>query len=177
MKLLLSIVLAVSLCAACGRRYNESDNVNKEAAIREHMMKANQYIVRNEAGYIAEFISRHQWDMKTTGTGLRYEIDSSETAGSAVRPSPNSVVVAAYKLYLLDSTLVDSTDRYGRQINLAGGDHPRGLQEGLQLMKEGSRARFVIPNHLGYGLSGDDDRIPPASPLFYEVRLVKVVRR
>ena len=40
-------------------------------------------------------------------------------------------------------------------------------------MKEGDKARFVIPSHLAYGMQGDGNKIPGNSPLYYDVTLLK----
>jgi FKBP-type peptidyl-prolyl cis-trans isomerase len=48
-----------------------------------------------------------------------------------------------------------------------------GWVEGLQLMSEGDKAEFVIPQELAYG-PGGAGRIPPFSTLVFEVELVKI---
>lgn len=47
-----------------------------------------------------------------------------------------------------------------------------GLQEGLALMKKGSRFVFHIPDDLAWGKRGAGDKIGPYSVLIADVRLV-----
>jgi peptidylprolyl isomerase len=49
-----------------------------------------------------------------------------------------------------------------------------GWDEGIMLLNEGSKARFVIPSHLGYGSRGAGGVIPPNATLIFDVELVKV---
>jgi FKBP-type peptidyl-prolyl cis-trans isomerase len=55
----------------------------------------------------------------------------------------------------------------------------QGFNEGLLLMREGSKGLMIIPYYLAYGILGAKDnfgvtRIPPYKTLFYEVEVVKV---
>ena len=49
-----------------------------------------------------------------------------------------------------------------------------GLEEGVLLLKQGSKATFLMPPHLAHGLVGDDDRIPARAILKYKVEVVDV---
>ena len=53
----------------------------------------------------------------------------------------------------------------------------KGWLLGLEGMKEGERRRLLIPPDLGYGSSGSGDRIPPDSPLVFDVELVQITRK
>ncbi|MFN5324301.1 MAG: FKBP-type peptidyl-prolyl cis-trans isomerase, partial [Bacteroidota bacterium] len=55
-------------------------------------------------------------------------------------------------------------------------DMATGLQEGLQLMALDEKALFIIPSHLGYGLTGDGDRIRNYQTMVVDVEVVKVVK-
>ena len=49
-----------------------------------------------------------------------------------------------------------------------------GWTEGLQLIKEGGKARLVIPSELAYGPGGMGNAIGPNETLVFEVELLKV---
>ena len=167
-----SIQFILTLCfiCSCGRKYPEEKI--SEGAGKEKLVHMNRVVVHEEAKVIDEFITRHGWKMKTTGTGLHYEIYQE---GNAMKASASAVLTISYKVFLLDGTLCYEADEEHPQKLVTGtGQQINGLEEGLLMMSEGSRARFVIPNHLAYGITGDQDKIPPASPLYYDVHLIKI---
>ncbi len=43
----------------------------------------------------------------------------------------------------------------------------------VEMMREGEKARFIIPPHLAYGLLGDEKQIPARSIIVYEVELLE----
>jgi FKBP-type peptidyl-prolyl cis-trans isomerase len=59
-------------------------------------------------------------------------------------------------------------------INIGVGQVIRGWDEGIMLLREGSKARFIIPSNLGYGPQGAGGVIPPHATLIFEVQLLKV---
>lgn len=135
---------------------------------KEHLENANRIIVRDEKKEIEEFISRHQFRMEASGTGLRYQIT---TAGSGTAPQEHDLVVVGYRIFLLSgSPVYERTDTF----RLAEGRQVRGFEEALRLFTEGTKARIVLPAHLAYGMIGDEDKIPGATPLFYELHLISV---
>ncbi|MGL1814351.1 UNVERIFIED_CONTAM: FKBP-type peptidyl-prolyl cis-trans isomerase, partial [Serratia marcescens] len=50
-----------------------------------------------------------------------------------------------------------------------------GWTEGLQLMKEGEKARLFVPAKLAYGEVGSGDAIGPNSTLIFDVELLEVL--
>jgi FKBP-type peptidyl-prolyl cis-trans isomerase len=46
-----------------------------------------------------------------------------------------------------------------------------GWDEGLMLLKKGSKAKLIIPSPLGYGESGAGAMIPPNSILVFDVEV------
>lgn len=51
-----------------------------------------------------------------------------------------------------------------------------GFKEGIQKLKVGDRAMFFIPSHLGYGMQGAGNSIPPNTDLIFEVEIAKMVK-
>jgi FKBP-type peptidyl-prolyl cis-trans isomerase FkpA len=170
MKNLIFILLLFSSC----RSYNDRpDPVEQDIKKQEQIDEANRRLLREEAEQINDFNSRHHFEMKTTGTGLRYQIYVN--GNGKTTPVLHDEVEIAYKMFFLDGTLKTQTDTtQPARFRLGEGAETRGLEEGLMLMKEGDKARLIVPAHLGYGLSGDGKRIPPATTLFYDVTLTKI---
>ncbi len=50
----------------------------------------------------------------------------------------------------------------------------RGWEKGVINQPEGSKLTLIIPSWLGYGQQGSGDRIPPNSPLIFEIEIVSV---
>ena len=110
---------------------------------------------------------------KTTASGLKYAIIQ-EGAGETVKP--NQTVVVHYSGFLLDGTKFDSSVERDEPITfMAGaGQVIPGWDEGLLLLKKGSKARFIIPSNLAYG-DRDLGKIPPNSTLIFDVEMVDVI--
>ncbi|MBR5785029.1 MAG: FKBP-type peptidyl-prolyl cis-trans isomerase, partial [Bacteroidales bacterium] len=46
-----------------------------------------------------------------------------------------------------------------------------GVDKALQMLNYGSRARLILPSHLGYGVMGDGDRIGHNLVLVYDLKV------
>lgn len=108
-----------------------------------------------------------------TDSGLFYRMDN---VGSGPRPSKGQNVKVHYTGMLTDGSIFDSSVQRGTPIAIAigVGQVIEGWDEGIMLLNEGSKARFVIPSHLGYGSRGAGGVIPPNATLIFDVELVKV---
>ena len=108
-----------------------------------------------------------------TESGLYYRMD---IVGSGPRPSKGQNVKVHYTGMLTDGSIFDSSVQRGTPIAIAigVGQVIEGWDEGIMLLNEGSKARLVIPSHLGYGSRGAGGVIPPNATLVFDVELVKV---
>ena len=50
----------------------------------------------------------------------------------------------------------------------------RGWENGVINQPAGSKLTLIIPSSLGYGTQGAGDRIPPNSPLIFDIEIVSV---
>ena len=140
--------------------------------INEQLTNMNKRNVAGESNEIDEFIARHFFKTQRTGTGLRYQIYKNGKGRHAV---DHDTVSINYKVYLFDGSLCYSTDTTGPVKFILGiGEQIKGLEEGILLMASGERARLIVPSHLGYGMQGDMNKVPPSSPLFYDVELLNI---
>lgn len=136
------------------------------------MERVNRKMVEDEAKVINDFIARHHFRMKTTGTGLRYEVLRN---GAGPVAGPTDQVTILYALYTLDGSLVYPADTlHPHTFRLGAAQHLKGVEEVVQLIKEGSRVRLVLPNHLAFGMQGDQYKIPGATPVYLDLELKKV---
>jgi peptidyl-prolyl cis-trans isomerase A (cyclophilin A) len=111
---------------------------------------------------------------KKTESGLRYQIIQE---GSGVKAEKGKNVSVHYKGQLSDGTVFDSSYKRNEPIDfpLGVGQVISGWDEGIQLLKVGDKARFVIPSHLGYGSRGAGGVIPPDATLIFDVELMNVI--
>ncbi len=80
------------------------------------------------------------------------------------------IVSILYSGKLLDGRVFDSN--FGRSpFNVTVGERRvvLGMELGLKKMKNGGRARIIIPSVLAYGEAGSGRKIPPFSPLVFDV--------
>jgi FKBP-type peptidyl-prolyl cis-trans isomerase len=49
-----------------------------------------------------------------------------------------------------------------------------GLHKAVLFLKSGDKALILIPSHLAHGLMGDSKKIPPQSPILYDVEILSV---
>ena len=67
-----------------------------------------------------------------------------------------------------------STRRRGQPVPAAtSGQFSEGWERGLQKIKEGGKARLIIPSHLAYGKKGKGD-VLPYTTLIFEIDLIDV---
>jgi FKBP-type peptidyl-prolyl cis-trans isomerase len=108
-----------------------------------------------------------------TDSGLRYQIIQK---GNGKQAEKGKGVSVHYKGMLTDGTVFDSSYQRKQPIDftLGVGQVIRGWDEGIQLLKVGDKARFVIPSDLAYGSQGAGGVIPPNAILIFDVELMDV---
>lgn len=111
--------------------------------------------------------------VKTTESGLQYEVVKSVPAGAA-KPGPNDIVTVHYEGRLADGTLFDSSIQRGSPIDLPVGGVIPGWVEGLQLMQVGEKYKLYIPSKLAYGEHSPSPLIPANSVLVFDLELLGI---
>lgn len=139
-------------------RVFEGSRAKREAEAKKEAKKAMDKIA---AGYTE------------TPSGLRYTILQE---GNGKKAERNKTVSVHYKGQLVDGQVFDSS--YSRKqpidFTLGVGQVIAGWDEGIQLLKVGDKARFVIPSNLAYGSQGAGGVIPPDATLIFDVELIDV---
>ena len=111
-------------------------------------------------------------DMKTTASGLKYQVLKEGTG--TVSPKATDTVNVHYHGTLLDGTVFDSSVQRGEPISFPLNAVIPGWTEGLQLMKVGDKFKFEIPPNLAYGPNSPSPKIPANSTLVFEVELLGI---
>lgn len=112
--------------------------------------------------------------VKVTASGLQYIIIKE---GKGKQPTAGSDVEVHYHGATPDGTVFDSSVERGESIPLNVSQVIPGWTEGLQLMKEGAKYKFFIPQDLAYGANPrPGGPIKPFMPLVFEIELIKVIK-
>ena len=166
----INILLLVFFGLAC--KSHDIEQKPSDAEVKLQFEKANKLIIRHERKDIDEFILRHQLKMDSTGTGLRYQIYSK---GKGDFPHPHDAIAITYRVFFLDGNQVYLVPlEHPDTVRLAEGNLVNGLEELVAMMNEGAKARAILPAHLAFGMLGDDNKIPGATPLYYDLQLIKI---
>ena len=109
---------------------------------------------------------------KTTASGLKYAIIS-QGEGPAVEAG--KVVTVHYSGFLQDGTMFDSSVERDEPIMFVVGQGQviPGWDEGMQLLKKGDKARFIVPPQLGYG-EMVLEKIPVNSTLIFDTEVIDI---
>jgi len=107
-------------------------------------------------------------DARKTASGLAYKV--LREGGSTRHPSAVSTVTVHYTGWTTDGKMFDSSVVRGQPASFPLDGVIAGWTEGVQLMVEGEKARFWIPQNLAYkGQQG-----APAGMLVFDIELLKI---
>ena len=163
------LFLVLLMFSGCGGGRQEAEESGRISP--GQLTEINRQLQIKDRERIIRYIERKGLDMKETATGLWL----SATAADTGRISDGSHVSLEYTCSLLDGTILYTSGKDGMlNFELGRADVPAGLIEGVRLLDEGSEATLIIPSYLGYGLMGDDKKVPSRAALVYEIRVVDV---
>ncbi|WP_223548680.1 MULTISPECIES: FKBP-type peptidyl-prolyl cis-trans isomerase [Aestuariivivens] len=111
-------------------------------------------------------------DVLTTDSGLQYIVMKE---GTGKQPTETSKVKVHYHGTLIDGTVFDSSVERDQPTTFGVNQVIKGWTEGLQLMKEGAKFKFFIPQELAYGATPRGGKIKPFDALIFEVELLQVL--
>ena len=159
------IGLAV-LLAGCAER--------AEPAVEAPQMNAverNRMYLAQEREMLKDYIDTHEFiGIVRDGYGM-YSL--SMLPGTGMIAEMGDEVIYQATVYLLDDSGVG---QYTDTVELGYSQIDIGLHEAISGMKEGEKKLVLIPSFLARGLAGDLDKVPPQSPLRYDLRLIQVNR-
>ena len=87
-------------------------------------------------------------DAKRTPSGIAYKVIREGTGSGS--PRSDSRVTVHYTGWTTDGKMFDSSHKTGRPATFGLNEVIKGWTEGVQLMKEGEKTRFWIPQRLAY---------------------------
>ena len=175
LKILLAVVLlaSISFCGGCtddvgqDQQYNAEYNKKK----KESLEKANRYMVLKENEDIDNYIERHHLNVEKIGTGLCYCIVKQ---GDTMPIEKGNLVAMEYEVRTLAGDLVYSSKEDGVKSFIVGmGGVESGLEEAILHLHKDDVAVIIIPSYYAHGLLGDGNRIPPKTPIVYNVKIIE----
>ncbi|MBR4392242.1 MAG: FKBP-type peptidyl-prolyl cis-trans isomerase [Bacteroidales bacterium] len=164
------LLIGVLFCA-CGDE-DKKPLAGEDPRLRESLEKVNRYLVNDEEEEISNYIERHQLTMISTGTGLRYQVIKN---GQGDTVHPGQTVKMEYVLNnVMGDVIYTSEDKGVKSFVVGHGDVESGLDEAVRYLRRGDVAKVIIPSHLGYGLLGDQDKIPARATLIYTLKITEI---
>ncbi len=168
------ILLIFIILFACNNDHSQKKQLTKKELDKydKPLEAANRYLSIVDAERIENFAKRRNWNMQKTKGGLWYEIYEH---GKGKKAKEGQTALLNYKISLLDGTLCYSSDSLGAKTFVIGhGGVESGLEEGILMLREGDKARFIMPPFRAHGLLGDMRKIPARSIIVYELELLKL---
>jgi len=142
--------------------------------MKEGLMEQNKLWHKEEMMDIEDFVKRHKWNVITTGTGLKYVIYQKADT-SLPKAMEGQIARVNYTITLLNDSICYSSEGEPDDFLIGMDDVESGLHEGVTYMRKGEKAKIILSSNLAYGLVGDLDKIPPQSPLIYDIELVDIL--
>lgn len=149
--------------------------VEKEnEAKRKQEAAAADKAMAEESKSLSNYLKNNNITVTPTASGLYYV----ETVkGTGKSPEVGKSVKAHYTLYNIQGKKLQSSLDTGSPFTfvLGQGQVIKGWDEGFLLMKEGGKAKLILPSSLAYGGVARGEDIPAYSPLVFEVELIEVL--
>lgn len=162
------LVLTVSGCTSCSNQKKVEEAQQQQA---EDIIEANRRILEEETRRIDTYIEERNLEMERSRTGLRYKI---EPLGSGPTPLPGEVATIEYTTHFIDGTVLGPEEKSTMNIWVNQDYTIRGLLEGVQMLRVGDNAKFILPSHLAYGVHGVPGEIPSRATVVFDVTLIAI---
>jgi FKBP-type peptidyl-prolyl cis-trans isomerase len=153
-------VVMVSVKSQAQAQKEQQDQASKQGGIDDQILR--------------EYFAKNNLQPQKTESGLYYIIDK-EGTGETVKK--NQTVSVMYTGKTLDGQTFDSNidAQFGHtdplEFPVGTGSVIAGWDEGIQLLKKGSKARLFIPSQLAYGQQSPSPSLPANSILMFDVEV------
>ncbi len=109
-------------------------------------------------------------NVQSTESGIYYVME--KEGDGAGHPNASSSIKAHYHGTRLDGVVFDSSVERGTPLDFRLNGVIKGWQESIPLLSKGGKGKFIIPSGLAYGARGAGAKIPPNTPLVFDIELV-----
>ncbi|MBB5396499.1 FKBP-type peptidyl-prolyl cis-trans isomerase [Mucilaginibacter sp. AK015] len=159
------------------------------AHITDYFKAQADQMKKQEPAKIKKYVEEKKLNVKTTPSGLQYQITQQ---GSGPMLVVGDTAVVNYTGSLVDGKVFDTSIKEEAMKNkrifnpnrkyepfkfpVGAGAVIRGWDEGFQLLNKGSKATFVIPSELGWGEQGSQGMIPAFAPVIFTVEVLDIIK-
>lgn len=150
------------------------DSATTQIIIQNYFSKKQKLEENNAKAEGMKFLEENKSKdgVQVTESGLQYVIISE---GTGKNPVDSSNVTVHYHGTTPDGEVFDSSVDRGQPATFNLSQVIKGWTEGVQLMKEGAKYKFFIPQELAYGANPrPGGPIKPYMPLVFEVELISI---
>lgn len=150
----------------------QQEFMKKQLAMIKEQSSRNDSLRQQDADKLKKYLEARKISVSPTVSGLYVII---ENEGNGDLPVTGNKVVINYNGKFLNGKTFDSSYEMGIPLEFKVGGHSviKGLDEGVRLMKKGSKATLIIPSYLAYG-EHTAGEIPPFTSLIFEVELIDI---
>jgi FKBP-type peptidyl-prolyl cis-trans isomerase len=162
------IILCISLLS-CKKQNPQlpSNKVVIDNSTSEALLAINQNLAIKEDSLLEIYVKKVNRTFIKNELGFWYKI---EQAGNGKKLRDKSSCNFSYKLLSINGKFIKQGNE---KIVLGKKQIVDGLEEGIKLIHYGDSATFIIPWYLGYGMKGDEPRVPPYTSIMYQIRVNK----
>lgn len=151
--------------------YNQQEENRKELAIQERNKAEKEFADWKKQNDTFMSKNKTKNNVITTDSGLQYIVLKK---GKGERPVLTDKIKVHYKASKIDGKIYEDSYERNKPSEFVIKGSMKGLEEGLQLMKKGSKYKFFVPYRLGYNISRKIPHIKPFSTLIYEIELLDI---
>jgi predicted HNH restriction endonuclease len=145
---------------------------SNQESIKQKTLEYNRQYYAYEKKAIDTLIAINNWSFEESKTGLRYQIEHNADCNPTKFPKKANRVVIDITIQDIHQKTIypwqEQTVWYLKDYNV------NGLIEALSKMCVGSKAKIIVPSHLGYGKIGDRDSISPNQVLIYSIKVKQI---
>ncbi len=173
-RLFILLMVALPFLWTCGGEEVSQQHISAGVMeLEEALLESNKHLIELEEEAIDDFIERYGWEMRKTGSGLRYIIHEE---GKGQPAGYGDIAIIEYEIYLVTGDKVySSADKGPLSFTVGRGGVESGLEEGILMMHQGGHATFIMPSHLAHGVPGDGIKIPRRASIIYKVELINLL--
>ena len=170
-----SLSFLMAACQNFGNKAQEAEPIKANQSQHESSIEVHRRFIEEEKKSIQDYIADRNLDLERNGTGIYYQIKADTNIQNAIKVESGDDVKYQYKISLLNGTqLYSSAADRPALLRIDKEDAEIGLHDALKLMSLGDKGLFILPSHRAFGVSGDQNKVPPFTALVYDLEIVDI---